>query len=67
MSESCKLLDLPPVGEMDHSIGICYCQFCTCGEHICPGMYKKSRKYLASSLKSLYKNDFTKKTRIISE
>lgn len=67
MSEPCKLLQCPPVGEMNHGIGLCYCQMCTCGEHKCPGDYLKNQKYLHSALTSIYKKDYTKKPGVNTE
>ena len=61
MSQDCKLLDLPPVGETHHKTGNCYCHLCTCGTHKCPGDYNQSDHYLKSALSSIYKKDFTKK------
>ena len=67
MSEPCQILSLPPVSEVNHSIGACYCHLCTCGEHLCPGDKLKTSKYLPSSLKSIYKQDYQKKKRIASK
>ena len=67
MTSQCKLFELPPVGEVDHKSGNCYYHLCTCGQHICPGDYKKSEKYLKSALRSIYKHDYTKKSGSVSE
>lgn len=59
-SEICDLdlLDLPPVGEVDHPRGMCYCYRCTCGRHICPGGWKGGATALSSTFRSLYKKDY---------
>jgi len=38
--EDCPLEaeDIPPVGEVEHCVGYCYCHNCKCGQHICPGV-----------------------------
>ena len=61
MSKHCFLEEVPPMGEMNHGIGLCYCHLCTCGEHKCPGDYNKNQRYLKSSMVSDYKKNFTKK------
>ena len=67
MSTECKLLEAPPVGEMNHSLGLCYCHLCSCGEHICPGDAHKNQRYLKSALISNYKKEFNKKAMLRSE
>lgn len=61
MSSDCAILNTPPVGEMCHEVGHCYCHLCTCGEHKCPGNYNKNIKYLKSAMRSTYKKEYTKK------
>jgi hypothetical protein len=64
---SCKLNDAPPIGEMNHNLGNCYCHLCTCGEHKCPGDNSRVKKYLPSVLASNYRKDYTKKPPVRSE
>ena len=64
MSIDCKMQEMPPIGEMNHNLGNCYCHLCTCGKHICPGDNLKTQKYTASALTSNYQKEFTKKNRI---
>lgn len=61
MIKQCKLLEVPPIGEMNHGLGLCYCQLCDCGEHVCPADINKNQHYLKSAIRSNYKKDFTKK------
>lgn len=65
MSE-CRLSAYPPIGETMHTLGHCYCHFCTCGQHICPSKTNQ-KNYLPSTLHSTYKVNFTKKPPLRSE
>jgi hypothetical protein len=50
----CQLnsLDLPVIGEVNHTVGDCYCYLCTCGLHKCPSTapyYKSSPNVMYST------------------
>lgn len=50
--------DLPPVGEVDHSRGMCYCYKCSCGKHLCPAVARTKIRALSSTYRSNYSNEF---------
>ena len=59
---SCELAagDFPPLGELAHKEGYCFCYLCTCGSHICPSnppqfLSKPKLNYTS------YQSDFSKK------
>ena len=58
-SSQCVLLD-PEVGiicENDHKVGLCLCQFCSCGQHVCPAQSFRP----ALPTRSLYRTEFVPK------
>ncbi|CAG9320839.1 unnamed protein product [Blepharisma stoltei] len=61
----CALDDpkLPPVNEMEHTVGQCYCYLCTCGKHKCPGEYKPNTKFAMAQFSTNYKIEYYKKKR----
>ena len=50
----------PPIGEIDHKVGRCYCYLCTCGIHICPMAYQRARLNQTFTATS-YRSDYRKK------
>jgi hypothetical protein len=53
--------DLDIIPELDHRIGRCLCQLCSCGRHVCPNT--KSLKTMAkSTYQSQYRNEFRRFT-----
>ena len=61
-SKECPLtnpnIDIIP--ENNHLVGICLCQFCTCGKHICPKNRHLSSHYLHDSFDTSYSRSFRK-------
>lgn len=50
----------PPICDNEHLTGDCYCHLCTCGNHKCPGDYKKQVYSTRSHFSSLYKQNYRK-------
>ncbi|OMJ74668.1 hypothetical protein SteCoe_26346 [Stentor coeruleus] len=61
MSYKCKLLseDFPPISELDHIQGNCFCYLCTCGIHKCPSLNTYQRP--SPKLLSSYQHGFNHK------
>ena len=62
ITKACPLnndsIDIVP--ENNHLVGICLCQFCTCGKHICTKNRHHTSKYLSDSFSTKYKLDYQK-------
>ena len=58
---SCPLSDqdIGIISENDHRVGLCLCQYCTCGNHMCPST-KLYEPYPLSSFKTKYQENFKK-------
>lgn len=67
MEERCKLLseDFPPISELDHIQGNCFCYLCTCGIHKCPSLNTYQRP--SPKLLSSYQHGFIRKKTIPPE
>lgn len=50
--------DIDIIPENNHLVGICLCQFCNCGKHICPKNRHLTAKYLADSFDTSYSRHF---------
>jgi hypothetical protein len=68
MEDSCALneVDIPLVGEVDHSINKCFCYLCSCGKHICPGDYRTRHAGVKLSMASTYKKNFNRRVKNLS-
>ena len=56
-------LNNPNIGiipENDHLVGNCLCQFCKCGNHICPKNRHLKNQYLSDSFQTSYSRHFKK-------
>ena len=49
-------IDIIP--ENNHLVGICLCEFCKCGKHICPKNRHLAPKYLSDSFSTSYSRHF---------
>jgi hypothetical protein len=45
------------ISENDHRVGLCLCQYCTCGNHICHST-KPAEPYPSSTFKTKYRENF---------
>ena len=52
--------DIPPLCDYEHTTGDCYCYLCTCGQHQCPGEYKRKIITTRSHFSTSYNHDFKK-------
>lgn len=62
LSNACPLdnpkLDIVP--ESSHLAGVCLCQFCKCGKHICTKDRHLQAQYLSDSFNTSYESHYTK-------
>ena len=49
--------DIPPIGELEHIKGRCFCYLCTCGQHKCPSILQYQKQ--SAKVNSSYKQKFT--------
>ncbi|CAG9317788.1 unnamed protein product [Blepharisma stoltei] len=54
-------IDIPPVGEINHRNGNCYCYLCSCGEHLCPSLTPRDRPWSKAMYSSIYQKEFISK------
>lgn len=61
-ASECPLSDphFPPIGEIDHKVGRCYCYLCTCGSHLCPMAFQQAR-FSQNLSTSCYRAEYRKK------
>ena len=57
----CEIDSLPPVGELSHKEGCCYCYLCSCGKHACPSQARYSLPATKRNYHTSYRNDFPQK------
>ena len=56
--------DILPLCDYEHTTGDCYCYLSTCGQHQCPGVYKRklitTRSHFSTSYKQNFKEQYQK-------